>query len=156
MFWEDTMIDINSLADVAQIAAALDGGIPADEVKGLTAVRIIMRLSVQAVTASTSGLVSMGIYLVEGDAAAAAVFAEPQDTSDDAGWMYRNARQLWARDNGAVSTNGNGVIWFREDLHAMRKYPGEDYTLRLIVNNHNAAGAVINVDGMVRTLFKKA
>ena len=152
MFWDDTMVD-TTLGNGSQIPISLDGGVPEDEIKGLTAIRMIVRLAVKAVTIGTSGKVSFGVYLIENDALSASVLAEPQDSVDDAGWMWRLAHQDW----GAASSVFDASQWFRvhEDLHAMRKYPGEDYTLVLVVGNHDATGS-INVDGMVRTLYKRA
>ncbi len=152
VFWDDTMVD-TTLVNNGVVNIALDGGVPEDELKGLTAVRVIIRLSVQAAVASTSGLVSMGIYVVEGDALSAGALAEPQDSVDDAGWMFRLARQIWS--SGADSQDASQFMRIREDIRSMRKYPGEDYQLTLTVVNHEAAGSM-NMDGIVRTLFKRA
>ena len=152
VFWQDTLVN-ETLTNNETAGVGLDQGIPEDEIKGLTVTRTIIRLSVQAVTQDTSGLFHCGIYLVENDAAAALAFAEAQDPADDAGWMYRLMAHVWGQSgNVANSINFSRI---NEDIRAMRKYPGEDYTNILLVTNTSAGGS-INVDGMVRTLYKRA
>ena len=146
------MVDA-TLANDGTIVVRLDGGIPEDEVKGLTSVRMLIKLWVVAAVANQGGLISMGIYLIEGDAQAAGAIAEPQDTGDDAAWAWRLARQQWAQ--GASLRERSNYLNINEDIHSMRKYPGEDYTLGLAMVNHEADGTC-NIDGMVRTLFKRA
>ena len=154
MFWDDTIVAINALPSGSQTIVDLDAGIPEDEAKGLTAIRLIIRLGVTGSAASTAGLFAAGVYLIEDDARGALSVAEPQLTGDDAGWMWRLASQLWAR-NADVNVAGGDVMRIGEDIHSMRKYPGEDYSLSMVVNNVSATGGM-NVDGMIRTLYKRA
>ena len=151
VFWDDTMVD-TTLANNGVSLPNLDGGIPEDEIKGLTVTRILLDLWCQAVTVNTSGLLSFGIYVVENDALSAGAVAEPQDSVDDAGWMFRLARQAWGSSNLFDHAQALHVV---ADLRAQRKYPGEDYTLLGQWVNHEASGSV-NVDGIVRTLYKRA
>ncbi len=146
------MVDVNSLANNAEIGLSLDGGVPEDEIKGLTAIRVIIRLSVRSGLVATSGNFSGGIYIVENDALSAGAFADPADSVDDAGWLWRLSRQTYANDS---INDYSQFLQIREDLRAMRKYPGEDYTLIMVIQNRDA-DAIMNVDGIVRTLFKRA
>ena len=151
LFWSDRLIN-QTLANNSAVGIALDNGVPEDEKKGLTATRLIIKYTGQAVTVNTSGLLHCGIYLVEDDAAAALAFAEVNDEGDDAGWMWRSMANVWASSN---INDSSQFLQFREDLRAQRKYPGEDYTLMLLLTTDSATGS-INVDGMVRTLYKRA
>ena len=151
VFWDDTEID-QSLANNSTAGVALDGGIPEDELKGLTVTRTIIRLAVGGQTINTSGLFHLGIYLAENDAAAALAFPEVQDTLDDAGWLIRLPFQKWG--TGGNTNDFQNFLQVREDIRAMRKYPGEDYTNIILLTNTSASGT-INVDGVVRTLYKR-
>ena len=151
VFWDDTIVN-ESLANGAVAVFGLDQGIPEDELKGITVTRLLLQFSLQAQTVNTSGQFHAGIYVAENDAVAALAVADPQTVSDDAGWMWRVANQVWASSN---INDSSQFLRVREDLRAQRTYPGEDYTLIIHMVNNNALGSV-NIDGIIRTLYKRA
>jgi len=117
----------------------------------MTVVRTLVDFGALAVTPGTGSVVSMGIYMCEDDAFLAGVLADPETEADQAGWMWRNSFQSVFIDG---VTNPQGLFRFKEDLRGMRKYPGDDYTLCLVLQVEAGGASTINFDGMVRTLYK--
>ncbi len=132
---------------------SLDLGVPSDEKKGLTLVRTIIEMSYIAVTAGTGSSVHAGIYLVEDDALSAGAFAEPGDSGDDAGWVWRLMNKPVYT---SVSNDSSQQTLIKADIRAMRKYPGEDYSMAMIIEVPAGGNSTINTNGMVRMLFKRA
>ena len=151
MFWEDTKIDKtvtggNSTDDTLVL------GIPEDEIKGMTLTRLLMDLTIVAVTAGTGSIYAGGIFMAEGDAFAAAALPDPQEVGDDAGWVWRVAGiPVFNNDPNDRAQALRYVL----DLRAQRKFIGEDYVL--VIRNHNEGGAsALNMNGFIRCLFKRA
>ena len=127
-------------------------GIPEDEIKGITLTRLLMDLTLTAPSAGSGSTYAGGIYVCEEDAFAAAAVADPGETGDDAAWVWRVAQiPVFTGTNNDHSQSNRYVL----DLRAQRKFLGEDYVL--ILNQTNMSGASnINIDGIIRCLFKRA
>ena len=131
----------------------LSSQIPADERKGFTLLRTIIDLTCLLSAAGTGGIVSMGIALVSLEAAAAAVFPNPEDDDDyGQGWIWRTKRVIAATNVNDISMNSR----FLYDLKSRRKFSSEDMTLYLMIVNDPAASASVNTDGLIRTLWAKS
>ena len=119
----------------------------------MTVVRTLIDLTLVTISNNLSGLVHMGIFLCEGDAAVANIFPEPGQTADDPGWLWQMARRTFGTVNLNDSSQWTRIVY---DIRAMRKWPGEDYELELVVDNDAASGSAFNVDGMVKVLLLRA
>ena len=151
MFWHDTIVNL-TLATNSAAQTDLDNLIPADERKGVTLTRTLIDLTVVTVAAGTGGVMSMGIYLVEDDAAAAGAFAEPEVQTDEVSWLWRLMRRpLFTSDPNDYSQAARLVY----DIRGQRKYPGIDYTLWLVITTGTSTTSH-NVDGGIRCLYKRA
>ena len=146
------MVD-TTLGAGSSVGISMDGGVPEDEIKGLTATRMIIDLTAVALTAGSGSLLAGGVYIIENDALSATVFAEPQDSIDDAGWMWRVARRPVFT---SVVNDSSQVTRLVYDIRSQRKYPGEDYTLVMVLVNLSGGATSMNIDGIVRTLLKRA
>ncbi len=151
MFWEDTRID-KSLAPGNDTQDSLVGGIPEDEIKGMTLTRLLMNLTLTATTAGTGSRYAAGIYLAEEDAFAAGAVADPEQEGDDPGWVWRVFQiPIFSSDPNDYAQTRHFIL----DLRAQRKFPGEDTALILTQTNEGGV-STINSDGIIRCLYKRA
>ena len=123
----------------------------ADTRKGVTVIRTLLDFAGLALAAGTGSLVSCGIYMCEDDAFNAGVLADPETEADQAGWLWRTIGQ--GVHTASVNDSTQERRW-KEDLRGMRKYPGDDYTLCLVLQVEAGGFSTINFDGSVRTLYK--
>ncbi len=117
----------------------------------MTVVRTLLDFGAVPVTLGVGSLVSMGIYMCEDDAFNAGVLADPETEADQAGWLWRTIGQsVFAQNFNTFDQQ----LRIKEDLRGMRKYPGDDYTLCLVLQVEAGGASAINFDGSVRTLYK--
>ena len=92
---------------------------------------------------------SAGIYVAEVDAIAAAAAADPETDTDMPGWVWRvSGIGVFT----SVANDSSQRTYWKYDLKARRRLPGESFRLMLVLSNANLA-TVVNVDGIVRTLW---
>ena len=148
--WFDTFIN-ETTSSGTQDNQDLTSGIVADERKGMTLVRTIIDLTCLLSAVGTGGLVHMGIFELQSDAAGALALPDVND-SDEAGWIWRvGPRVISATNLNDVSMNSR----FIADLRGQRKLTSEDHGLHFIFNAGTLTSDV-NTDGLIRLLFKKA
>jgi len=148
--WFDFILEQNGLAANAQLGLRLDNSLAVTEKKGITLVRTIIDINVQAGTTGANLELFLGISLISEDSFVAASLPDPLDDDEQAGWLYRKTVGLAA----SVLFDHSQTVQVVADIHAMRKYPGEDFLLCLTLERDAAAGS-LNVFGQVRLLYKK-
>ena len=131
----------------------MDNGVPDDEKKGMTLTRTIMNLTLSVQTAGAGSVFSYGLVMVEDDAAASLSFPDPDDLSQDPGWVWREG-QMPVFSSTVNDFSQSRLI--RVDTRAQRKYIGEDFAFMLIMHVAAGGASTVNIDGWVRTLFKRA
>ena len=148
--WEDTTIDIDC---VQQNTQQLMTSFEADERMGLTCARWIGEFGIfSQTTAGAFGLqrVSLGIAMLDADAAAAGAFPDPQSSTDNppGGWVYRTHCVVFQNGVGT-----NPITRCQFDLRGMRKFGSA--VAYMIVENEAIQGASFNVTviGMLRVLL---
>ena len=150
VFWNDTGIN-RTIAASAQTIDILDADVIDDLRKGLTLVRLIVKLTLMAITAGTGTALSLGFYVAEDDAVSAAAVADPEDGGENPGWIHR-AIQI-----PVFTSTVNDYSQARHidiDTTAKRRYM--DDTNLIMVITLNAGASSINVDGHVRQLLMRA
>ena len=146
--WYDRIVNLSLAAAGDQESVDLTSAIPNTDRKGMTVVRILIDLSANLTIAGTGANVGMGITLVESDAAAVVQFPDPSVEGDQPGWLWRVQRPVFTASPNDPSQSTR----FVHDIKARRRLPGEDYLLMLVVDS-SAGNAIINVDGIIRTLW---
>ena len=150
-FWDDNTLNL-TIASGSFSEVALDNGVPADEKKGLTLVRTIVKVDVVQTVIGAGGAIAYGIVMVELDANVAGVVPDPGTVGEEAGWLWK-ALRVPAFTTDLNDYSQRTVI--NLDIKAMRKYSGEDMNMLLILQVVEGANAM-NFDGYTRTLFKRA
>jgi len=146
--WKDRIVDL-TLAAAAQNLFNLTSGIPDDQKKGRTIVRLLIDLKANLATAGTGGLLSMGIYLIEQDAFSAAAAADPDGDTVQPGWMWRWHGSVFSSVTNDAAQRTSLVF----DIRARRKLMGEEIDLIMVTNWSAGASGPVNIDGLVRTLW---
>ena len=147
--WYDTDVNV-SVPISGQATVQLDVNLVSDEKKGATITRVLVSLIVFPSAVNLSSRVHMGIVLIEQDAVSAGAFPDVDQMDDQPGWMWRHMMSV-RTENVSVRRSYQLV---QADIRAQRKYIGEDYQLRLIIDEN---GGVVegNCDGLIRVLVKK-
>ena len=145
--WYDAHIDYTAAAST-QTAIDLGTLIAADEKKGMTVVRMLMDLSYRMSAVGTAIILDEGIAMVHNDAFVAGALPDPNDTDEQAGWLWRKRTRVQSE---AITVSRQGTVL---DLRSKRKFPSEDHVLLYISNTDSGGG--INVDGMIRGLYLKS
>ena len=127
----------------------LSSAVQDDEKKGMSVVRLLVRIAIQAATFNVNGELFLGIYMVEDDASAAAAFADPNAEGQATDWLWRE-RMLHNRDADA----GPQVTTVERDLRSGRRFPARGYDLTLVGFAASASNMVIS--GQVRVLYMKS
>ena len=148
--WQDFLID-RSVVNAAQGAEVLLSG-DVDDTKGMTLVRMIIRLDVTAnVLAGDSTdqqIVDMGIGMISAEGILATAYPDP-DTAGDiplTGWLWRT--------RGVVLELPQQAIWRIDlDMRAQRKVMYGSPVL--IIDNNPGAGLTftIQIIGLIRMLY---
>ena len=152
MFWDNSVINTSLNGANAFANLALDSGVPDDEKKGATVTRCLGELWINLVVSGNGDVVSGGIVLVGDDALAAGSLPDLEVSTDEYSWYW------WFAQVPVFTSNPQDysqVMRVRFDLRGQRKYPSEEHTFVLILVKGGVA-ININVDGYVRTLFKRA
>ena len=150
--WEDTTISLGA-AEGAQGSQQLMTSFEADERMGMTISRWIAELGIYSNSiAGAYGVarVSIGITMLDADAAAAGAFPDPNASTDEPprGWVWRT--------HCLASQNGVGtpiVVRCLFDIRSMRKF--DSAVAYIIVNNESLVGTsfTISVAGILRCLI---
>jgi len=149
--WQDFVIT-ESIANAAQASEVLlDGDV--DDTKGMTLVRMIIRLDLVAATPGLDNSdlqgVALGIGMISGEAIASAVFPEPGVGVDHplTGWLWRT-RHVVGENNQIVHAPKIDV-----DVRAKRKVMYGSPVL--IINNDTLFGTAFTVEaiGIIRMLY---
>ncbi len=156
--WVDTLIEDTTATQTTSPPISLLGGLTLADMRGLTLIRTIIRLSLSPITtAGAWGVanVTIGIGVTSRDAfgIGAAAVPDPGIATDTPprGWVYRTAV--------GVSQNGVGteiIFPVRDDVRGARKTDQGELFLRF--NNNPTDGQAFGVElhGLVRCLFKLA
>ena len=124
----------------------------ADEVKGATLVRSIIDITMGAVSAGTGTPCAIAMYMIDNEALAAGALADLFQDDDDPGYIWKiNQIPVFTND----TNSGQAAVRYQRDIRAMRKFPGEDYSIVMVFETSGGASNV-NFDGFVRMLFKRA
>ena len=150
MFWIDHFVN-QTLASGGAFQDGLDGAIDPDEKKGLTLTRMIIDLTANLTAAGAGGTLSLGIYVCEQDAFAAGAISDCGDENEQPGWAWRAHRPIYSSN---VNDHSQASL-IQADVSSQRKYPGEDYSL-ILVGELPASANSVNLDGMIRQLYKRA
>ena len=124
--------------------------ITASAIKGSTVTRLLMQLLFRADSVAQTNILHWGIVVINGDAASAGVFPDPQDLSDRAGWMARG-KLLVIQDS---LSDASQWAQAKLDLRGQRVLHNEEDQLHLIVNN--SGSFVGQWSAYIRTLMKMA
>ena len=124
--------------------------ITAVEKKGLTVVRQIVDLTVSALTAGTGGRFFSAMMVMESDAFAAGAAPDLEVQGEDPGFLWRRVDTVFT---DVLNVRANSTL-IRLDNRGMRKLPGEDVVLVLVLRQL-ASGISMNVDGLIRTLWMR-
>ena len=150
--WFDSFINANVPVSGGLVTFNLSAGLDPGDTKGATVTRIILDFSLGQTSRGFDAAAhsSMGIYVVESDAAAAGAFSDVEDGNEQPGWLWRTRRRF-----DVPSGEGKPPwMWVKEDIKAQRKFLGEDFQLTLMLNNNGVS--TLDVDGIVRVLIKRA
>ena len=150
--WEDTLV-AETIVNNGQNALQLMNAFEQDERQGVTIARWIGELSLfSASIAGAYGVekLSIGVTMLDADAAAAGAFPDPNQPLDEPprGWVYRT--------QCAVSQNGVGTDIITRcvfDIRAMRKF--DSAVAYVIFDNNPSVGATFTtvVTGYIRCLL---
>ena len=151
--WVDTVVVLDAATGAQDFISLITGLAPVN-MRGVTLVRTLVRLSLQSATvAGAWGTqnVNLAIGVASQEAFAAGTLPDPLTSGDKPprGWVYRTA--VTAAQNGV---GGPVVSEIVADIRAARKI--ENGELFLIMNNSTALGTAfsVRVRGLVRCLFK--
>ena len=120
------------------------------EKKGATLVRTLVQLYCAAVTVGTGSVLSLGIAMLNEDAAAAGSIPEADSDTDKPGWVFRTVVPVFT-DTANRFAN---LTVIKEDLRSRRRFQGSSDQIELILDNF-AGSSAINVDGLIRLLIMK-
>ena len=115
--WQDFTINMSAASGAQDSETLLTGGI--DDTKGMTIVRMIIGVHVNANTLIVGGLekqaISMGIGMMSAEAIASSAFPDPNAQGDIpvTGWLWR-----W---QGMITRNPEVLTRIDMDIRAMRK-----------------------------------
>jgi len=151
--WHDTIV-AQTPASGAQVFFSLMTAVNAEEARGLTLIRTLVRVSLLSNTTAGawgSQIVDMGIGVASRDALAAGALPDPNIATDEPprGWVYRTRE--------TPIQNGVGTNWVTRveaDIRSARRIDGGD--LFFVGNNSVFMGTAFAVEirGLVRCLFK--
>jgi len=155
-FWEDILIN-TSLANAGQAGFDLLGSTGEAESRGYTLTRIILYLEFYNGTyAGISGRqqVSLGMGMIERDAASALEFPDPHVAADapGRGWLYRNSRTVLSELDQANS--GWPYVTMEADLRGQRKVLYAKPMAIFHNNNLDGVGFAVRLFGWIRCLYK--
>ncbi len=145
--WFDTILN-TALAVFSQLVTNLSNSHGAGQRANATLVRTLIDLEVTLQAAGTGLVLHSGIYLAESDSIAAGAVSDPDDTDEEPGWVWRNVAPVFT----SVTSDRAQTTRLQFDIKARRRFPGEDYSLILVMNTSAGSGSV-NIDGLVRTLI---
>ena len=151
--WVDTQVD-SGISAGGQVIKSLITGLAPEEMRGVTAIRTIISLSVFSQTIAGSwGLsrVDMAIGVTSQEAFAAGVVPDPNVATDKParGWLWRTQRV--AEQNGAST---RVVTHVQADIRGGRKI--ENGEMYLVINNSITGGGAsfrVKVVGLVRVVM---
>jgi len=148
--WFPKVVNIvNILAAGGQGDEIIDTGIPPDDKKSATIVRMLIDLEFKPTSTVVPIRFAVGITLMNEDAHAAAALPEPgkQDT-EDADWLWLVPQAAFE----VSSTSAPRARYFILDIHSKRVYNARTDILVLVVDNLATSGG-LDVTGSVRTLI---
>ena len=153
--WIDTFVS-GAAANGAQIDFNLLTALGANDIPGLTLTRTIVDLSCGAATGGGANgrmRVDVGIGVIQAEAQAANVFADPQTALDFPlrGWVLR---KHWIVTD-SVDSFDRDFQRMELDLKSRRALHTADSELFLIANNafESGTGFTIDLQGWIRCLF---
>jgi len=132
-----TNLPLYTTADVTAVA-----------IKGSTVTRTILDIRVGGDSVAQRVFFDWGLVVINGDAAAAGVFPDPQDLSDRPGWLGRG--QL-TTIQGSLS-DSTQEEHLKLDLRSQRVLRAEEDQYHLIV--HNSGVTIVRWYAYVRSLIK--
>ena len=144
--WFDVTVNVDTLLSGQQVSSVLTTNMGDDEKYGATIIRTIVPLSVNMTVASSGGIVSLGIVMVNQDAQAAQAMPDPEADLDQPGWMWRTRRVV----SSSLVNDQSQALFIFADLKVSRKFAGEEVDSVLIMGYSGVDS--INIDGLVRTL----
>ena len=92
-----------------------------------------------------------GIFMIHGDSRGAAVFPDPNDENEHASYVWRWQGSVFT----SVVNDRSQAVHLQLDLRSQRKYPSEDHELVFLIES-SVSAITVNVDGLIRTLWKLA
>ncbi len=153
--WVDTNVSAQ-IGSGARLDATLLGGLGAQDIPGLTVVRTIGTLwFLSTVPGGSNGAnrLDLGVGLVQGEALAAGVTADPETASDFPlrGWVHRDSIIVVE----AIDSNDPAAVGMRWDARVSRKLLTQDSEFMVTFTNTNVQGTALTVDveGWIRCLF---
>ncbi len=117
-------------------------------IKNATVTRMLVDLRCRANGVAQTVFFHWGIVVVNADAVVAAVFPDPQDLSDRAGWLARGKLTTIQ----ASLSDSSQEDKMRVDLRSQRILRNEESTLQLVV--HNSSGFTLEWYAFIRVLMR--
>ena len=143
--WFDSASQANSLASGATESFDLVVDMSDIERRGCTIMRIILTLHARALTVGLQDYLRYGIAVLNENVT---VMPQPELTTDIPGWLLRDMRVV-----GTSSLNDTSqMVTVNYDLHAQRKFRGQDEGLKFILMNNPGGGSAIEYSYLARTL----
>ena len=148
--WFDNEID-ETITTSSQNVVVLSTDIADAQRKGMSIVRWIVDLTAIVVSASTGGIIHMGMYMASDEEIAAGAVADPGAVDDKPGWVFKMSRPVYA--SGFLDYSMGTP--FQIDTKVRRRFLTEDYNPILVIDSGVLATSV-NINGLIRLLAMKA
>jgi len=155
--WVDSTVNLET-ANGTQDTRSLLSGLGAEDVPGLTLVRTIIHLAFAPLApgvASGAMRLDWGIGLVQGEALAAGIVADPFAETDFPlrGWIVRD----FAPVVDSIDSYDHPYVEINMDLKSQRKLHTQDSEVVLILEANDLSGTFFTVQtvGWIRMLYKQ-
>ena len=147
--WIDTIVNLTNAGVGAQNVTSLLTNLRDQERKGATLLRMIIDLWLVAQTVGTGSLISLGTIQVTDDAVAAGSVPDPADTADEAAWRWRTHMPTFT----AVLNEQQSTARVQVDLRGKMTLRAVDNDF-ILVTDSGASATDVNIDGIIRCLFR--
>ena len=150
--WYSKTTGFDALADGGQTNLPLytTVDVTAIAIKGSTVTRTIMDLRVQAAAVAQRLFFFWGLVVINGDAASAGVFPDPEDMSDRPGWLARG--RITTIQASLSDSSQEGKVFL--DLRSQRILRAEEDQYHLIVHNLSGGAFALNWSVFIRSLIR--
>ena len=156
--WVDSQIN-QTTANATQDTQSLLSGLGPEDIPGITLTRTIIHLWVGAIlpgVASGAMRLDWGIGVVQGEALAAGIVADPFSESDfpNRGWVVRDVIGV----HDSIDTFDHRFMEIQMDIHSQRKLYSQDAEVMLVLDANDLLGTPFTVltFGYIRCLYKMA